>query len=208
MPCRSSAARGPMPESIRSCGVLNAPPHRITSRAANARRTVPGPALPARGSAPYSRSPLRYSTPIARFASSNSTRVASACSSTLRRSGTRRLTSSTRSRAPTRRCSFVVSGVYRSPIASSETTRQSFGSSLLSRRARRSASVTATSGSRSAARADSRIAVRRSSSRNAASLTAISVCSHPDQPWRLGLWPTRLAARSTSRCSQRSMRSK
>ncbi len=39
--------------------MLNAPPHRITSRAANARRIVPDPALPARGSAPYSRSPLR-----------------------------------------------------------------------------------------------------------------------------------------------------
>src|SRR3954471_23501523 len=34
MPNRSSSDRGPMPDSFSSCGVLNAPPARITSRRA------------------------------------------------------------------------------------------------------------------------------------------------------------------------------
>ena len=68
MPCCSSVARGPMPDSISSCGVLNAPPARITSRAANTWRV-----LPAAGARPRMRRRTaarrsRYSTPIARFA--------------------------------------------------------------------------------------------------------------------------------------------
>ena len=41
MPWRSSSARGPMPESISSCGVLKAPPARITSREARISRRSP-----------------------------------------------------------------------------------------------------------------------------------------------------------------------
>ena len=117
-----------MPESISSCGVLNAPPARITSRPA--RTTRGSPALPeASGCARYRRSPFRYSTPVARLSASNSTRVASAFSSILSRSGWRAATSSRRSRVPTRWCRSVLSGVKQSPSALRRSTRRSFGSS-------------------------------------------------------------------------------
>ena len=76
-----------MPDSISSCGVLNAPPARITSRWRERLRASSPAAALGRGCAPYSRSPFWYSTPMARFVSSNSTRVASAFSSIFSRSG-------------------------------------------------------------------------------------------------------------------------
>src|SRR5260370_3296613 len=45
MPNPARCSCGPMPESIRSCGELTAPPHKITSRAA---RAVSEPAMPAK----------------------------------------------------------------------------------------------------------------------------------------------------------------
>ena len=69
MPMSRKCAAGPMPESMRRCGVLKAPPARITSRLACARATSP-PAL-------------TYSTPVAP-APWVSTRVACAPVSTVR----------------------------------------------------------------------------------------------------------------------------
>ena len=40
MPCARRCAAGPMPDSISSCGVLKAPPHRITSRRARTSRAL------------------------------------------------------------------------------------------------------------------------------------------------------------------------
>ena len=66
MPCSRRCAAGPMPESISSCGVLKAPPHRITSRRARTSRASPGARARPAACARYRRSPLRYSTPRAR----------------------------------------------------------------------------------------------------------------------------------------------
>jgi hypothetical protein len=65
---------------------------------------------------------------------SNRTRVASAFNSIRNRSGYRRATDSSRSRAPARPWLSVVSGVYRAPTSSCLTTRQSFGSPSASSR--------------------------------------------------------------------------
>ena len=62
MPCRSSSSLGPMPDNIKSCGVLNAPPQRITSRPARAWRISPGSEL-GLAWARYSRSPFEIFNP-------------------------------------------------------------------------------------------------------------------------------------------------
>ena len=70
-----------------------------------------------------------------------------------------------------------------------DTARQSFGSSLLSIRARSPSGPPTAS---SASLADARIVWRRLSSRSAVFGIACSVWSHPPQPWRLGLMPNLL----------------
>ena len=99
-----------MPESISSCGVLNAPPARITSRDARAWRTSPPAALGfgVRAIQPLALQVLDADRAVAVVEQhARGERVSSIFS----RSGYRSATSSSRSRVPTRACLRVVSGV-------------------------------------------------------------------------------------------------
>ena len=81
MPCASSSSRGPMPESISSCGVLNAPPARITSRRTSARFAAGSVSARSAGAGrPRRRAERRGTRPRRRASrSSKTTFVTSAC---------------------------------------------------------------------------------------------------------------------------------
>ena len=187
-----------MPDSLRSCGVLNAPAQRITSRAAEAVSLCAGLSVRWRGSARYKRSPARYSTPMARRCSSNITRVASACVRTTSCIGQARCTRRMYSRLPTRRPLCVVRGITQIPSPLCRTKRQSLGSKWVSSRPR-----TRVRGLPSVAN-DSRSAaptsVFRNSSRTINIGSATLVVSHPRKPWRLSV----TAGETYSHCSSRS----
>ena len=135
MPWRANSCRGPIPESINSCGVLNAPPQSMTSPMALACRFSPAASL-GLACARYKRSPLRYSTPLARLSRSRTTRVTSASHSMCNLSGNFLATLNTRSRLPIRTWPRVVSGTRRSPAALAVTCRQSLGSARVLKKPR------------------------------------------------------------------------
>ena len=196
-----------MPDSISSCGVLNAPPARITSRAREPCRRSPGAALGARvrrrRAARLSGTRRRSRGSHRRTAPASPARSARSC----RRSGWPLATSSSRSRAPD---PLVVPRRQRrvaQPDRSSRDDAPVVRIELALEARAPAASVTAELGCAARLRTDSRIAVAQIVvARRPRRRRLLGRQPAADQPWRLGLRADRAARRARRRGARQSSR--